>query len=359
MTKHMTAWKKWIAVGLAAAISINCAMPVSAGVTGGFSSGNNTTETNEDSEYSEGLNEYESDVEENDDASNADEKTVSDNTDQVEIKASDKPYLALGANLTEEQKNIVLSFMKIQPSDLANYDVQYVTNQEEHEYLDSYISSDKIGTKALSSIVIAKKDKGAGLNVSTYNISYCTVGMYKNALITAGVEDADIIVAGPFPLSGTAALVGIIKAYQSITGEEMPQENVDAALNEIVVTGSIEAKQSDAVGQGEESTAEVESFMAYVKQQVAEAEGLSRGDIEDIIENAEGDFNLELTEDQIEEVAKVMEKVQKLDIDPDKLKEQAQEIYDKIQELDPDGEVRNWFLRMIDAIKEFFVNLLS
>lgn len=356
MTKHRTAWKKWIAMGLAVVMSMQCIIPVSAEVTGGFSSGEDATETNEDSEYSKGLDEYEGDASE---TSGADETTVSDNTDQVEIKASDKPYLALGANLTEEQKNTVLSFMKIQPSELANYDVQYVTNQEEHEYLDSYISSDKIGTKALSSIVIAKKDKGAGLNVSTYNISYCTVGMYKNALITAGVEDADIIVAGPFPLSGTAALVGIIKAYQNMTGKEMPKENVDAALNEIVVTGSIEAKQSDADGQAEEKTADVESFMAYVKQQVAEAEGLSRGDIEDIIENAEGDFDLKLTQDQIDEVAKVMEKVQKLDIDPDKLKEQAQEIYDKIQELDPDGEVRNWFLRMIDAIKEFFINLLS
>lgn len=356
MTKHRTAWKKWIAMGLAVVMSMQCIIPVSAEVTGGFSSGEDATETNEDSEYSKGLDEYEGDASE---TSGADETTVSDNTDQVEIKASDKPYLALGANLTEKQKNTVLSFMKIQPSELANYDVQYVTNQEEHEYLDSYISSDKIGTKALSSIVIAKKDKGAGLNVSTYNISYCTVGMYKNALITAGVEDADIIVAGPFPLSGTAALVGIIKAYQNMTGKEMPKENVDAALNEIVVTGSIEAKQSDADGQAEEKTADVESFMAYVKQQVAEAEGLSRGDIEDIIENAEGDFDLKLTQDQIDEVAKVMEKVQKLDIDPDKLKEQAQEIYDKIQELDPDGEVRNWFLRMIDAIKEFFINLLS
>lgn len=343
-------------MGLAVVMSMQCIIPVSAEVTGGFSSGEDATETNEDSEYSKGLDEYEGDASE---TSGADETTVSDNTDQVEIKASDKPYLALGANLTEKQKNTVLSFMKIQPSELANYDVQYVTNQEEHEYLDSYISSDKIGTKALSSIVIAKKDKGAGLNVSTYNISYCTVGMYKNALITAGVEDADIIVAGPFPLSGTAALVGIIKAYQNMTGKEMPKENVDAALNEIVVTGSIEAKQSDADGQAEEKTADVESFMAYVKQQVAEAEGLSRGDIEDIIENAEGDFDLKLTQDQIDEVAKVMEKVQKLDIDPDKLKEQAQEIYDKIQELDPDGEVRNWFLRMIDAIKEFFINLLS
>ena len=38
--------------------------------------------------------------------------------------------------------------------------------------------------------------------------------MYKNALVTAGIEDADIIVAGPKNISGTAALVGVFKAYQ-------------------------------------------------------------------------------------------------------------------------------------------------
>ena len=33
--------------------------------------------------------------------------------------------------------------------------------------------------------------------------------MYRNALITAGVEDAKIIVASPDKVSGTAALTGL------------------------------------------------------------------------------------------------------------------------------------------------------
>ena len=56
--------------------------------------------------------------------------------------------------------------------------------------------------------MISLTDKGNGIKVSTYNINYCTAGMYKNALATAGISDANIIVAGPFALSGTAALVG-------------------------------------------------------------------------------------------------------------------------------------------------------
>lgn len=142
--------------------------------------------------------------------------------DNVVIKESDKPYLALGADLSEDQKNTVLSLMGIDPAQLGNYDVVTVSNSEEHQYLDAYIPSSQIGSKSWSSVVIVKKEKGNGINISTKNISYCTVGMYKNALVTAGIEDADIIVAGPKNISGTAALVGVFKAYQEMTGKELP-----------------------------------------------------------------------------------------------------------------------------------------
>ena len=42
-------------------------------------------------------------------------------------------------------------------------------------------------------MLVKPAESGHGINVSTYNINYCTTGMYKNALLTAGVEDADII----------------------------------------------------------------------------------------------------------------------------------------------------------------------
>ena len=125
----------------------------------------------------------------------------------MEIQKGDKPYLALGADLTPQQQATVLAIMGIDSAKLSDYDVVYVNNSEEHQYLNSYIDSSKIGSKSLSSVVIMERKDGNGINVSTNNISYCTVGMYKNALATAGIENADIIVAAPFAISGTAALV--------------------------------------------------------------------------------------------------------------------------------------------------------
>ena len=176
------------------------------------------------------------------------------------ITKEDKPYLALGANLTQQQQATVLSLLGINPAELSEYDVIYITNEEEHQYLGNYVDTQKIGTRALSSVLIVKREKGNGIRITTKNISYCTIGMYKNALITAGITDADILVAGPTPISGTAALVGAMTAYAVMTGEEVTEESMDTALNELVLTGDI----ADTVGDSEKA----EELIAYLKQEV-------------------------------------------------------------------------------------------
>lgn len=270
------------------------------------------------------------------------------NDDNVKIKKHDKPYLALGANLTPEQQATVLALMGIDASKLSEYDVVYVNNEEEHKYLDSYIDSSKIGTKSLSSVVIIERDDGNGINISTNNISYCTVGMYKNALATAGIQNADIIVAAPFPLSGTAALVGVFKAYTEMTGDEIDEENIDAALNELVVTGALEANGADSD--------EIEGMIAYVKQAVVEHDLSDETEIREAIAEGCEKFDITLTEEEIQEVVKLMQKISELDLDLDGLLNAAQSIYDKISTADGGfwAKIRELLQTMIAKIKELF-----
>ena len=51
---------------------------------------------------------------------------------------------------------------------------------------------------------------------------------------SAGIADAKIIVAGPFPISGTAALVGTLKAYEEMTGKKLDDKVTDAAMDQLV-----------------------------------------------------------------------------------------------------------------------------
>ncbi len=270
------------------------------------------------------------------------------NDDKVEIKKNDRPYLALGANLTPEQQAAVLALMGIDAGKLSDYDVVYVNNEEEHKYLDAYIDSSKIGTKSLSSVVIIEREDGNGINISTNNISYCTVGMYKNALATAGIRNADIIVAAPFPISGTAALVGVFKAYTEMTGDEIDEENIDAALNELVVTGALEANGADSD--------EVESMIAYVKQAVVEHDLSDENEIREAIAEGCEKFDITLTEEEIQEVVKLMQKISELDLDLDGLLNAAQSIYEKISTADGGfwAKIRELLQTIVDKIKELF-----
>ena len=250
---------------------------------------------------------------------------VDENNDKVEIKKSDRPYLALGADLSEEQRNTVLSLMGIDAAGLNNYDVVYVNNSEEHQYLDSYVESSKIGSKSWSSVVIVKRDKGNGLNISTKNITYCTVGMYKNALTTAGITDADIIVAGPKPISGTAALVGIFKAYEEMSGKKVQDNVVDAALNELVVTGQLE----DAIDGL--SNEEVEEFIAYIKSVIAEKGLTDESSINQAIDDACKKYGVTLDDAERQKIVDLLLKITSLGIDLNGLVDYASSLYNSFK----------------------------
>lgn len=282
---------------------------------------------------------------------------VDENNDNVEIKKDDKPYLALGADLSDDQKNTVLSLMGINPANLANYNVTYVTNAQEHQYLDSYVDSSKIGSKSWSSVVIVKRKKGNGLNISTNNITYCTVGMYKNALTTAGITDADIIVAGPKPISGTAALVGIFEAYEAMTGEAVQDNVVDAALNELVVTGELEASIQGLTDQ------EVEEFIAYIKSLIAEKGLTDEKSINEAIDEACDKYGVTLSDDERQKIVDLLLKITSLGIDLSGLVDYAASLYNSFKNGGSSSgiiaSIGNFFGNIFSAIGEFFKNLFK
>lgn len=268
--------------------------------------------------------------------------------DDVVSEDDDKPYLALGENLTKEQRRKVLDLMGIEEENLSDYDVVYVNNKEEHEYLGSYISSSEIGTKSLSSVVITQAPKGAGLSISAYNINYCTIGMYKNACATAGVENANIIVAAPFSISGTAALVGIFKAYQEMTGEEISNEVIDVAMDELVTTGELN-ESIDADPQ------QVEALIADLKNQLESLD--SEDDIKEAVLDTARKYNVELSDSDLSKLTQLLQKLKDTDIDWDSIADQASDWADKLKDLDLDIDIDTD--NLWDKICEFFKNLLE
>ena len=207
---------------------------------------------------------------------------------------------------------------------MGNYTVATVTNKDEHTYLDSYLDKSVIGSRALSSVLVEGKKDGNGIRVTTKNITYCTPGMYENALATAGIKDADIVVAGPFKISGTAALVGAIKSYENMTGEEVKKENVETATNELVITGQI----AEDVGSQEKA----EQLIGAIKGEVVSNGVSSPEEIREIVDQAVKEMEVKLSEEDRQAIVKLMEKIENLDLDINSLKEQAKNLYDKINQ---------------------------
>lgn len=260
-----------------------------------------------------------------------------------------KPYISFGADLTSSEKTKVMELLDVTQDDLdeGKYKIGEVTNKQEHEYLDDYLSSSVIGTRALSSVIVEKKDKGYGVQVVTKNIAFCSEGMYRNALITAGISDADVKVAGPTSITGTAALVGVMQAYENITGETISEESKDAANNELIVTGEI------AEDIGEKGTAE--QLVALIKEKVLSGDIKTRDDILDAVDEACGELKVELSDEDREKIADLMDKITDLDIDIDDLKSQASDIYEKLENLDVDTKgfvdtVKAWLQRVLDVL---------
>ena len=273
------------------------------------------------------------------------------------VLASDQiPYVALGADLNSEQRATVLKLLGITESDLTHDTVVTVTNAEEHEYLDSYVSPSVIGTRALSSCKVLEEGKGHGITVEVHNINYVTPAMYENARATAGMKNVSVVVAGPVPISGTAALVGAMKAYSQMHGTPISPELIDSATDELVKTGEL----ADSLGDSEEAA----ELVAALKQVIAENDLKTDEDINNAIDEVAGKLEISLSEEDRQLILDLMEKLSTLDLDADNLAEQARGIYSELQQrgfsLSDYGitqeEAQGLLARLIQFLKELLAS---
>ena len=273
--------------------------------------------------------------------------------DAISEAAPEDVYVSFGADLKDDEKAKVMELLGIDEDDLEDYTVGEITNADEHKYLGDYLDASVIGKRALSSVAVVVGEEGDGIDVETKNISYCTPGMYTNALITAGIKDADVIVAGPFEITGTAALVGAMKAYSALTGETISSNSMDTAVNELVVT-------SEIAQDGNISAEDIEQLMAFVKAKVVE-ENLDNDEaINKAIDEGAKELGITVTQDEKDAIISLMKKINGLNLDVDSMKSQAKELFNKLEDMGIDKEqAKGFFAKIVDALSKFFKNLFD
>lgn len=226
-----------------------------------------------------------------------------------------------------------------------------ITNKEEHEALGKYIDKEIITNKSMSSAYIKLLDEGQGIKVETENINWVTEDMYANALLTAGVTDAYVKVIGPFPVSGTAALTGAMKAYEDLTGEVIEKNKKDVANDEMVTT----AKLSDEIGKEK-----AEELITQVKIYIIENNITDEKKIKEVVEKTVEELGIKMDKETIDSVTRVMKRISELDIDIDKVTQQLDSIVKKLDKIDIDTEqVKGLLGKIFDMLSSIFNKLFK
>lgn len=263
-----------------------------------------------------------------------------------EMETQSNKVVCLGKDLAESHKDDMLKSFGVDKDD-EDLKIIEITIDEEKEYLGRYIEPSVLGSRSISSVYVELMEEGYGIDVDTQNITWVTEYMIQNALVTAGVKDAKVMVNAPFPVSGTAALTGVIKAFESATGEEIGDEEKDTATAEIAIT----AELGDSVGKGK-----AEELITLVKTDVVDKKLKDESKIRKVIINAAKQLDIELTEEEIDRLVDLMKRISNLNLDIDQIKEQIKGIQEKLDVLQ---EHTSKIMQFLQKIWDFLTGLFG
>ncbi len=261
------------------------------------------------------------------------------------------PIVVYGETLSEQQKKTVQDELGID----ENTDVEEFTVTGDD--LVKYIEGENRNARMFSSAKITRQEKGQGLNVEIVTpdqITEVTESMYANALLTAGVENADVEVASPVKVSGHSALTGIYKAYD-VSGEQLDSVRMEVANEELNVATEL-AKDA---GIDKEKVSEL---LTEIKKEIAEQDPATKEEVEQIVEEKLKTMNIELSPEDRQLLIDLFDKIRSLDINFDNVQQQLEDLTQDIQTTIKDivndesfgQKVSDFFKGLLDAIAELF-----
>jgi uncharacterized protein YpuA (DUF1002 family) len=262
------------------------------------------------------------------------------------------PIVVYGANLSKEERAYVEKALSIEEE--PEVDEISISGED----LVKYIKNSNAKSRMYSSAKITRQEEGKGVIISIVtpdNITQVTAEMYATAMLTAGITDAIVEVAAPKPVTGHSALVGIYKAYELKTGEELDIERTDVANEELSVATDLASKSGV-------SDQEVAELLTEIKRVIAEKNPATKKDVEKIVRDQLDKFNIDLGEGDISALVELMHRISKLDIDFDKLSDQLSDLSNSFKDkfgdiIENEGfwqSVKNFFANLFNAIANLF-----
>ena len=245
----------------------------------------------------------------------------------------------VGADISEEQRRDVYRSFDLEPGGATELTV---TNAEERQYLSGLVSDSVIGTRSISCVYVEILTAGEGLQIDVSNISWCSREMYINALVTAGIDDAKLMVSSPVAgVSGTAALTGIYKAYEDMSGETLNEFAKLVGTQELVLT----AELADEIG-----SYDAVAIVNELKLILDETKNMTDAQLRETINGLAQDYNVSLTEGQKDQLIQLCRSLEGLS--SEELKAKVEQVQQTIKKL---ATAQETAIGIIQSVKDFFV----
>lgn len=259
--------------------------------------------------------------------------------------------ISFGSDLSPEEQAAITKDFPIPPDiKLDQIKNVSVTNEEEWNLLRGLVPDTEIGTKAISSVYIEKLTGGDGISVQTKNLTFVTSHMLANSLVTAGITDAKIFADAPYLVSGTAALTGIYKAFEELTGKRLTPEAKRASAMELIETGNL----GESVGKERAAT-----LVERTKERVITEQPKTKGDMILIITRSAREQNLTLTNEEKNKLADVLVNIKSLNLSLTKIQNQLKGFSAPSKTVQPPAAPQSFISKLIAFFKSIFSQLFS
>lgn len=311
-----------------------------------------------------------------------------DNTDAVIDERWGKPTFVAGAGLSAAQKEETMSILGI-TADQVN--TQTATGADLIKYLGSGNGDD---AAMLSSVVVTRKNEGAGITVDIVtpeNITLITADQYKNPLVTAGISDASIKVGSVVKVTGESALTGVYKAFEA-NGDAIDSDRAQLAQTELTTTTDVaneitqEAADNNADMTEEEKQAANEAYQTQLNQALVDikkeladlkeqkGDSVTAAEVEEVVNNAlkNNDLSQYISQDSVNQLISLAqqylntegvlskESIAQLDKISEGFKDTLNSIGDKFGDLTNAVKANEGFFQGLwNSITDFFGNLFK
>lgn len=256
--------------------------------------------------------------------------------------ADSSKVVTIGVNNSAAQRQTILNYFGVKENEVQ---IITVNNQEERAYLGNIATEEQLGTKTYSCAYVEPTTEGSGINVKTANITWVTSSMVATTLSTAGLTGANCVIAAVFPVSGTGALTGVMKAFENATGKKLDQSKKELASEELITTGDL----GDDIGQDKAT-----GIINDVKADIIKNNTSDKTQIANTINNIVNNYNVKLTDAQIDKIIALMEKIAAQNYDYNEMKATLNNVSNVVQENLKDAGEDIGNSGILDSLSSFF-----